>query len=84
MPRTVDITGLKARSITELKTAGNRYSKAAAGSIDYALVRWVAKMTAVELHTVWERYVEGRLVAALNHNPSHFLDENTIKGVTRV
>ena len=84
MARTVDIPGLKTRSISELESAGNRYSRAAAGSLDPALVRWVAKMTAVELHAVWERYVEGRLVAALNHNPSYFLADNTIKGVKRV
>jgi len=38
-------------------------------------------MTAVELHVVWERYAEGRLVIALNHFPSHFLTENSVRGV---
>jgi hypothetical protein len=33
-------------------------------------------MTAVEIHAAWERYVEVRLVVALNHSPEHFLQEN--------
>jgi hypothetical protein len=41
-------------------------------------------MTAVELHAVWERYVEKRLVAALNHNAAYFLKKHEIKGVSRV
>ena len=41
-------------------------------------------MIAVEIHGIWERYVEKRLVAALNHRPQHFLSEQDIKGVSRV
>jgi hypothetical protein len=41
-------------------------------------------MSAVEIHAVWERYVEGRLVAALNHDASNFLTAQNIKGVTHV
>lgn len=41
-------------------------------------------MSAVEAYTVWERYVEKRLVAALNHNPSHFINEEEIKGVKHI
>lgn len=54
------------------------------GNWDYNCVRWVAKMTAVEIHGIWERYVENRLIAALNHHPEHFLNENSIKSVKRV
>ena len=46
--------------------------------------RWAAQMTAVEIHGTWERYVEGRLVAALNHNPKHFIKEQTIAGVSGI
>ena len=41
-------------------------------------------MTAVEVHAVWERYAEQRLVAALNHSPAFFLNEHWIRGVTRI
>ena len=43
---------------------------------DYWLQRWIAQMTAVEIHAAWERYVEVCLVVALNHSPEHFLQEN--------
>jgi hypothetical protein len=41
-------------------------------------------MSAVELYSIWERYAENRLVAALNHNPKHFLKKNNVVGVSRV
>jgi hypothetical protein len=41
-------------------------------------------MTAVEAHQTWERYVENRLVAAINHDAKHFLSEQNIKGVKHV
>jgi hypothetical protein len=41
-------------------------------------------MTAVDIHAVWERYVETRLVAALNHSPQHFLEGQNIASVTRI
>ena len=50
----------------------------------YSAQRWIAKMTAVEIHAIWERYVEQRLVTALNHSPHHFLQDNDVKGVKRV
>jgi hypothetical protein len=46
--------------------------------------RWVAQMTAVEIHGTWERYVESRLVAALNHSPKHFIKEQNIAGVSGI
>lgn len=46
--------------------------------------RWVSQMTAVEIHAIWERYVERRLITALNHGPSFFLVENDIRGVSRI
>jgi len=84
MPRTVDLSGLKTRSLHALSHAMERYKAANKASLDYLLVRWIAEMTAVELHAIWERYVENRVVAALNHDAAHFLKEQGIKGVSRV
>jgi hypothetical protein len=41
-------------------------------------------MTAVELHGIWERYVEDRLVAGLNHDPSFFVADQGLTGVNNV
>jgi hypothetical protein len=84
MPRTVDIPRLKAKSVRALAQAMSRYDQAKADQLHYLLLRWIAQMTVVEVHSVWEQYTEGRLVAALNHNPSHFLKTEEIKGVSRV
>ena len=35
----------------------DRYDSVA-DALDYLVVRWIAQMTAVEIHAVWERYVE--------------------------
>jgi hypothetical protein len=86
MPRTIDLSALKARSTNAIAHAVNRHAAVAVAESnrDYLLARWIAQMTAVEIHAVWERYVEGRLITALNHNAAHFLSENGIVGVTRV
>ncbi|MBI2866725.1 MAG: hypothetical protein HYX97_00150 [Chloroflexi bacterium] len=84
MARKVDLAALRTRSADSVSKAQSRYDDAVAADLDYLLLRWIAQMTAVEVHAVWERYVENRLVAALNHNAAHFLHENDIKGVTRV
>jgi hypothetical protein len=84
MPRTVDLPGLKTKSANLLNQAIARYDSIDANGPQYLLARWVAKMTAVEMHAIGERYVENRLVAALNHNAKHFLAEQNIKGVSRV
>ena len=34
-------------------------------------------MTAIELHGIWERYVEDSLVAGLNHDPRFFVDQGS-------
>ena len=52
--------------------------------LDYPMRRWVAQMIAVEIHGTWERYVESRLVAALNHNPKHFIKAQNIAGVSTI
>ena len=41
-------------------------------------------MSIVELHAIWERFAEERLVIALNHAPSYFIEENSIKGTENI
>lgn len=41
-------------------------------------------MSVVELHGIWERYAEARLVALLNHNSTHFVSEQNLTGIEHV
>jgi hypothetical protein len=41
-------------------------------------------MSAVELHGIWDRYVEDRLVAGLNRNPTFFVEDLGLTGVNSV
>ena len=82
MPRKMDLRALKRKSVDEIGIAMARYD--AAAGMHYSWRRWIARMTAVEVHAVWERYVEARLVAALNHSPKHFLEQENITGITRI
>ena len=50
----------------------------------YHMLRWVAEMSIIELHAIWERFAEERLVIALNHYPSHFISDNSIKGTDKI
>jgi tetratricopeptide (TPR) repeat protein len=84
MPRHIDLTVLKRKSMGELDRALARYEKAISQNLDYYLLRWIAAMTVVEVYAVWERYAEKRLVAALNHYPNHFLENNDIDGVENI
>ena len=86
MARTIDVPGLKTGSIRSLHGASNRLGYIGTAESEHELVfqRWVYAMTAVEIHSIWERYVERRLVAALNHDAGHFIDKEELKGVTRV
>jgi hypothetical protein len=51
---------------------------------DFKYLRWMHAMTAVELHGIWERYVEDRVVTGLNHDPSFFVDDQGLTGVNNV
>lgn len=82
MPRKIDLRVLRKKSAQDVIKAIQRYD--AGSALGYYWGRWIARMTAVEIHAVWERYVETRLVAALNHNPRHFLKEQEITGVARI
>jgi hypothetical protein len=86
MARKVDVARLKSRSIKALHEVMAQFDAAAAklGASEYLLVRWMAQMTAVEVHSIWERYVEDRLVAALNQDARHFLKQEEIGGVKLV
>ncbi len=83
MARKIDLTRLKAHSIREIEKLLRRVEQQSAGE-DYLLIRWMCRMSAVELHAVWERYAENRLVASLNHDSTHFISEQKIKGVSDI
>jgi hypothetical protein len=82
MSKKIDLRRLRENSVRELHLAVQRYE--ASQGMHYGWRRWIARMTAVEIHSTWERYVETRLVAALNHSPKHFLEQHNITGVTAI
>lgn len=82
MPKKIDLRALRKKSASEVRDLISRYE--ATANMDYIWRRWFATLIAVELHAVWERYVETRLVAALNHSPKHFLEEENIAGIKRI
>ncbi|HZP75838.1 MAG TPA: hypothetical protein VFB45_06840 [Pseudolabrys sp.] len=86
MPRTIDVDKLKAGSIHALDAALNRLRNLGwiGSDEELTIYRWTAAMTAVEVHAIWERYAERRLVAALNHYPDYFIEQEEIKGVSRI
>lgn len=84
MAKKINLTALKTKSRDDINYAIQRYERADKKGLHYLLVWWIAQMTAVEIYTVWERYVEDRLVAALNHAPQHFLKAHNIVGVSRI
>jgi hypothetical protein len=82
MARKIDLPALRKSSAQAAREATALYDRA--GALDYWFQAWIAKMSAVEVHAVWERYVETRLVAALNHNPKNFLEEQNIVGLSGI
>jgi hypothetical protein len=84
MARKVDVRRLKAGSTAAVNGGITRMGRALEKGADHYLLRWMAAMTIVEIHSVWERYIEKRLVAALNHDATHFFEEEEIKGITHV
>jgi hypothetical protein len=75
---------LKATTVAGIDESKKQIDDAIQAKLHYLLLRWMCQMTAVEVHQTWERYVEMRLIAALNHDPRHFLAAQNIKGVGRV
>jgi hypothetical protein len=84
MARTIDLKKLKAAAVAEIDRSKKRIDGAIQAKLSYWLLRWMCQMTAVEVHQTWERYVEMRLIAGLNHDPRHFLAAQNIKGAKRV
>jgi hypothetical protein len=84
MARKFDLTKLKRKAMQELMQARALIGKVEADKTDYLFARWVCKMVAVDIHGSWERYVEDRLAAALNHQPSFFLESHDVRGVKNI
>lgn len=84
MARTIDLDRLRRKSIQDLEHILIRVGHGETGQLHYTDMRWICAMSAVEAHSIWERYAENRLAAALNHDPRHFISEYNITGVTRV
>jgi hypothetical protein len=86
MARKIDVVRLRNRSTADIDRALKRFATLPSKlrQEDYLILRWSAAMTAVEIHGVWERYVEERLTALINHNPSQFASLADIKGLKGV
>ena len=88
MAKTVNLRTIKNDAIEDVRTAIERYEKVLRlekkGKLGYWHVWWVASMTSVELHAIWERHAESRLVAALNHAPKHFLEQQGFVGMSGI
>src|SRR5213594_1462235 len=84
--RKPDLAILKGKTRGELISALQRFrgAEATLPQKEYLLLRWVAAMTAVELHAIWERYAERRLMAALAIHPAQLIADNGILGLKHV
>lgn len=80
--RKADIPNLKSTSIKQIDAVVKRLKEVQ--EQQYMLSRWVAQMSVVEIHSVWERYAEKRLAATLNRDATYFIAEQEIKGVQHV
>jgi len=76
--RKPDLAILKAKTRGELISALQRFrgAEATLPQKEYLLLRWVSAMTAVEVHAIWERYAERRLMAALAIHPAQLIADN--------
>jgi hypothetical protein len=83
MSRKIDLAKIAKSSTVEVRRSLRMYRKICFGT-DHNVNRWASQFAAVEVHAAWERYSEKRVIAALNHNASVFLNENSVKGVTRI
>ena len=83
MARKFDLSRLRKNVLHELNEARNIVSRAEDPS-EYVFGRWICTMVAVHVHASWERYVENRLAAALNHKPDFFLETHDVRGVTNI
>src|ERR1700733_12075088 len=86
MARKTDLDLLRTNSKSDIDKLMKRFKELDDTLSDdkYHLLRWSAEMSIVELHAIWERFAEERLVIALNHAPSFFIEENSIKGTENI
>jgi len=84
MARKFDLTKLKRKAFGELNDAIANVKRVENDVQEYLFGRWVCKMVSVEVHEAWERYVENRLAAALNHSPKYFLESHDVRGVKNI
>src|SRR5260370_37569 len=82
MPRKADLKTRQKEAISEILAAMRRYDESS--GFNYFMRRWIAQMTAVAIHGTWERYVEIRLVTALNHHPKNLIREQNMIGVSAI
>ena len=86
MARKIDFVRLRSRSTTDLDRSLKRFASLPSKlkHEEYLILRWAAAMSAVEIHGIWERYVEERLTSLINHNPSQFASLADIRGLKSV
>ena len=84
MPRLVDIKLIRRTALGDLQETMKRFEKCNTAGYGLGLLRWIATMSVIDLHSTWERFSEFRLIAALSHNPSNFLKENVIQGIDKI
>jgi len=84
--RKPDVGVLKTKTRSTLADALERFrgAEATLPAKEYLLLRWVAAMTAVEVHAIWERYAERRLMVALAIHPGQLIADNGILGLKHV
>lgn len=88
MADTKTVTSLKKRAVDRIRDALQDYDNAPGSNKDTDEYYWdkarIAERVVVEIFTVWERYVEDRLIAALKKHPRHFLVQNKAERLKRI
>lgn len=86
MARKTNISTLRSTAIRELDSLQRRFVEFEKALLDsqYNMLRWVSSMAVVELHSIWERYAENRLIYSLNNHPTQFIEKNGIKGISAI
>ena len=84
MPRLLDLSVVRNNSLAEIDAAQRRYVRLHDELPRVDDRRWLASATLTEMHGAWEQFAERRLVASLNHQPSHFLQDNSVLGVSKI
>src|SRR6266511_3617181 len=84
--RKPDVGVLKTKTRSTLADALERFrgAEATLPAKEYLLLRWVAAITAIEVHAIWERYAERRLMVALAIHPGQLIADNGLLGLKHV